>query len=76
MCRAYIGTGRSPTEVDYVELHATGNTLIVFICFLNIHPIGTGTAAGDPVEANWVGEKFKRDDEILIGSVKGNIGYI
>ncbi len=33
-----------------------------------------GTAQGDPTEANWVGEEFKRDNEILIGSVKGNIG--
>lgn len=34
----------------------------------------SGTAAGDPAEANWVGEAFRRDDELLIGSVKGNIG--
>lgn len=35
-----------------------------------------GTAVGDPVEANWVGEKFSRNGSLLIGSVKGNIGYI
>ncbi|KAF7329008.1 Polyketide synthase [Mycena venus] len=60
MLRAYAGTGRSPAEVDYVEVH------------------GTGTAAGDPVEANWVGEYFGngRDQEILMGSVKGNIGHL
>lgn len=57
MHRAYQGIGRSPRDVDFVELHATG------------------TAAGDPVETNWVGDKFKRNDELLIGSVKGNIGY-
>jgi Beta-ketoacyl synthase, C-terminal domain len=34
----------------------------------------SGTAAGDPAEANWVGEAFRREDELLIGSVKGNIG--
>lgn len=33
-----------------------------------------GTAAGDPAEANWVGEGFQREDELLIGSVKGNVG--
>ncbi|KAJ7622843.1 polyketide synthase [Mycena polygramma] len=57
MLTAYKGIGRSPTEVDFVELHATG------------------TAVGDPVEANWVGNHFKRDSELLIGSVKGNIGH-
>jgi 3-oxoacyl-(acyl-carrier-protein) synthase len=57
MHAAYNGIGRSPTEVDYVECHATG------------------TSVGDPVEANWVGNHFKRDSELLIGSVKGNIGW-
>jgi hypothetical protein len=47
---------RSPQEVDFLELHATG------------------TARGDPTEANWVGYYFQRDGEILLGSVKGNIG--
>ncbi|TBU55410.1 polyketide synthase [Dichomitus squalens] len=42
--------------------------------FLELH--ATGTAQGDPTEANWVGEEFKRDDEILIGSVKGNVGHL
>ncbi|KAJ7811280.1 polyketide synthase [Mycena olivaceomarginata] len=57
MLVAYNGIGRSPTEVDFVECHATG------------------TSVGDPVEANWVGNHFKRDEELLIGSVKGNIGH-
>ena len=35
-----------------------------------------GTAQGDPTEANWIGAEFKRDDELVIGSVKGNIGYV
>ncbi|KAJ7675951.1 polyketide synthase [Mycena polygramma] len=58
MHRAYTGTGRQPSEVDYIELHATG------------------TAAGDPTEANWVGSEFQRDSELLVGSVKGNIGHL
>jgi acyl transferase domain-containing protein len=40
--------------------------------FLELH--ATGTARGDPTEANWVGRTFKRDGDILVGSVKGNIG--
>lgn len=35
-----------------------------------------GTARGDPTEANWAGESFGRDDELTIGSVKGNIGLV
>ncbi|KAJ7153578.1 polyketide synthase [Mycena crocata] len=57
MLTAYKGIGRSPTEVDFVECHATG------------------TAVGDPVEVNWVGNHFKREHELLVGSVKGNIGH-
>ncbi|KAJ3744032.1 hypothetical protein DFH05DRAFT_1550591 [Lentinula detonsa] len=57
MRKAYVGTGKSPQEVDFIELHATG------------------TSVGDPIEANWVGKAFARDDELLIGSVKGNIGH-
>ncbi|KAF8178693.1 polyketide synthase [Mycena galopus ATCC 62051] len=41
--------------------------------FVECH--ATGTAVGDPVEANWVGNYFKRDSELIIGSVKGNIGH-
>ncbi|KZV87149.1 ketoacyl-synt-domain-containing protein [Exidia glandulosa HHB12029] len=55
---AFRRAGRHPSEVDFVELHATG------------------TARGDPTEANWVGRVFKRDSELLIGSVKGNIGHL
>ena len=33
-----------------------------------------GTAQGDPTEANWVGEHFQRERELVVGSVKGNIG--
>ncbi|KAI0068636.1 hypothetical protein BV25DRAFT_1910396 [Artomyces pyxidatus] len=42
--------------------------------FIELH--ATGTAQGDPTEANWVGEQFKRDDELIIGSVKGNLGHL
>ncbi|KAG1766333.1 hypothetical protein EV702DRAFT_1150480 [Suillus placidus] len=60
MLRAFKQAGRQPHEVDFVELHATG------------------TAIGDPTEANWVGESFLKNDntELLIGSVKGNIGHL
>lgn len=58
MRRAFAGTGRHPSEVDFVELHATG------------------TAAGDPTEANWVSRNFVRDDILPVGSVKGNIGHL
>ncbi|CCM00168.1 uncharacterized protein FIBRA_02196 [Fibroporia radiculosa] len=42
--------------------------------FVELH--ATGTAQGDPTEANWVGAQFKRDDETLVGSVKGNVGHL
>jgi hypothetical protein len=58
MRRAFQMAGRSPQDVSFLELHATG------------------TARGDPTEANWAGKAFQRDGDILIGSVKGNIGYV
>ncbi|KAF7330994.1 putative polyketide synthase [Mycena venus] len=41
--------------------------------YLELH--ATGTAKGDPTEVNWVGEQFCRDRELIVGSVKGNIGH-
>ena len=36
-----------------------------------------GTAAGDPTESNWVGDRFgRRADELIVGSVKGNVGCV
>jgi acyl transferase domain-containing protein len=58
MRRAFRMAGRSPQDVSFLELHATG------------------TARGDPTEANWAGKAFQRDGDLLIGSVKGNIGYV
>ncbi|KAH7928982.1 ketoacyl-synt-domain-containing protein [Leucogyrophana mollusca] len=42
--------------------------------YVELH--ATGTAVGDPTEANWVGQHFSRETELLIGSVKGNIGHL
>ncbi|KAH9886258.1 ketoacyl-synt-domain-containing protein [Cubamyces lactineus] len=42
--------------------------------FVELH--ATGTATGDPTEANWVGREFCRDGELMIGSVKGNVGHL
>ncbi|KAJ6492316.1 thiolase-like protein [Mycena sanguinolenta] len=60
MDAAFKRAGRKPREVSYVEVHATG------------------TAKGDPTEANWVGDRCSRgrEGDLLIGSVKGNIGFV
>ena len=67
MERAYVGTGKHPHDVDYVECHATGEFALeddgVQADF------GVGTAAGDPTESNWVGARFGgRGEELIIGS--------
>ena len=31
---------------------------------------------GDPIEANAAGEIFHRDDDLVVGSIKGNLGYV
>jgi acyl transferase domain-containing protein len=76
MERAFSQTSYSPTQVDFLELHATGTAgesasgeLINFAC------LKSSFQAGDPTEANWVGSTFGgREQELLLGSVKGNIG--
>jgi acyl transferase domain-containing protein len=57
---AYKDAGLHPYQADFVELH------------------GTGTVVGDSLEANAAGALFGegRDGrEIVIGSVKSNIGH-
>ncbi|KAI0917773.1 Type I Iterative Polyketide synthase (PKS) [Taiwanofungus camphoratus] len=57
---AYADAGLLPFQADFAELH------------------GTGTAVGDSIEANAAGAVFsegRNGDEILIGSVKSNIGH-
>lgn len=57
---AYRDAGLKPHQADFVELH------------------GTGTVVGDSTEANAAGAVFAQDREgreILIGSVKSNVGH-
>ncbi|EPQ52402.1 polyketide synthase, partial [Gloeophyllum trabeum ATCC 11539] len=42
--------------------------------YVELH--ATGTAQGDPTEANWIGEQFLGAESLCIGSVKGNIGHL
>lgn len=78
MTRAYEISGQDPAEVDFVEMHATGSSPALSLSFSLYYnrKLFLGTAAGDPTEANWVGEKFRHQDgsPLLAGSVKGNLG--
>jgi len=59
LVEVYREAGVHPHEVKYIECH------------------GTGTKVGDPQEANAICEVFcrNRDDTLLIGSVKSNMGH-
>ncbi|KAL8631914.1 hypothetical protein Q9189_002390 [Teloschistes chrysophthalmus] len=58
----YKAVGLDPAQTAYVEAH------------------GTGTAAGDPVEAEAIARTLAinraRDDPLLVGSVKTNVGHL
>jgi acyl transferase domain-containing protein len=57
----YRGCNRNPSDVAYVEAH------------------GTGTVVGDLAETKGIAGVFcgnERKDNLLIGSVKGNIGHL
>ncbi|MCD2512437.1 type I polyketide synthase [Comamonas endophytica] len=60
--KAYSEAGIDPADIDYVEAH------------------GTGTAVGDPIEARAIGDALgkrrSRDNPLLIGSVKSNMGHL
>ncbi len=58
---AYRDAAVSPSSVRYVEAH------------------GTGTLLGDPIEAKALAEVLSdasRDDDLVVGSVKTNIGHL
>ncbi|KAK4210832.1 putative polyketide synthase [Rhypophila decipiens] len=62
MRACYERAGLDPAETAYIEAH------------------GTGTRTGDPIEARaihavLVGDKSRRQSQLLIGSVKSNIGH-
>ena len=60
MKKAYSAAGISPDQITYMEAH------------------GTGTPVGDPIEAKAIGEALGqvRQQPLLIGSVKSNVGHL
>jgi acyl transferase domain-containing protein/NADPH:quinone reductase-like Zn-dependent oxidoreductase/NAD(P)-dependent dehydrogenase (short-subunit alcohol dehydrogenase family)/acyl carrier protein len=62
LSEAYRSAGIRPEEIDYIETH------------------GTGTPVGDPVETRALSEAIAqhrpKDQPLLIGSVKGNVGHL
>ncbi|KAM0421221.1 hypothetical protein ACHAPT_010941 [Fusarium lateritium] len=56
----YENAGLDPAKTGFFEAH------------------GTGTSAGDPIECSVIGSVFgsKREEPILVGSVKSNVGHL
>lgn len=62
LTRTYQAAGIEPTDIAYLEAH------------------GTGTQVGDPIETGALGDALGRfrpkDQPLLIGSVKSNLGHL
>ncbi|KAI9718693.1 MAG: Type I Iterative PKS [Candelaria pacifica] len=61
MVRLYSRLDLSPNDIQYVEAH------------------GTGTSAGDPLEISAINSVYgltQRDERLVVGSVKSNIGHL
>lgn len=60
MAEVLTHAGLAPADIRYVEAH------------------GTGTALGDPIETRAIGSVLgaDRDEPLLVGSVKANIGHL
>ncbi|MCX7099767.1 MAG: SDR family NAD(P)-dependent oxidoreductase [Methylococcales bacterium] len=62
MEQAYFQAGIDPSSIDYLEAH------------------GTGTIVGDPIEARAIGDALgkrrAKNNPLLIGSVKSNMGHL
>jgi phthiocerol/phenolphthiocerol synthesis type-I polyketide synthase C len=62
LTEAYAKAGISPADISYLEAH------------------GTGTPVGDPIEtsalATALGQLRPKDEPLLIGSVKSNLGHL
>lgn len=60
--RALVDAGVKPSQVQYIEAH------------------GTGTSLGDPIEVQSLaavfGKERSKEDPLLIGSVKTNVGHL
>lgn len=60
LTQVYTQAGVDPLQLHYVEAH------------------GTGTAVGDPIELEAIGAALteERNDPLLVGSVKSNLGHL
>ncbi|KAI9748439.1 MAG: hypothetical protein M1835_001796, partial [Candelina submexicana] len=61
MKRLYSKLNLSPNDIQYIEAH------------------GTGTSAGDPLEISAINSVFEppqRDERLVVGSIKSNIGHL
>lgn len=75
----YQNAGLSPQDTQYFEAHGTGNILKFPTCQHFAPPYtkdGTGTQAGDTIEAQAIATVFaSRNEPLLIGSIKTNLGH-
>ncbi|KAJ7708733.1 hypothetical protein B0H17DRAFT_1030700 [Mycena rosella] len=73
--RMPLNVPNAVAQTDCIEkAYARAGRKVSDVDYAELHV--TGTSIGDPIESNGAGKIFARGSDLVVGSVKGNIGHL